>query len=76
MENKDEKPKIKKTIKVVEITKDGPIGKILSLEKNEYKYNDNGQITLPEKHYSAGYYERLTGLDWDNLNHLTKENNK
>ena len=72
MENKDEPVKIQKTIKVVEITKNGPVAKILSLDKNEFKY-DNGQIILPEKHFSAGYYERLTGLDWDNLKELTKE---
>ena len=36
------------------------------LKENQYTRNEQGQIILPENHYSKGYIERIIdGVDWD-----------
>ena len=36
------------------------------LNSNQYLINQNGQIILPENHYSKGYVERIvSGIKWE-----------
>ena len=36
------------------------------LEPSQYSFNEEGQIILPDNHYSKGYIERIIdGINWD-----------
>jgi hypothetical protein len=54
----------KDSIKVFVKNEKGTFRRIL--KKNEYSYNDSGQIVLPKNHYSKGYVERIvSGIKWE-----------
>lgn len=41
------------------------------LEPRQYSFNEEGQIILPDNHYSKGYIERIIdGINWDFLSHF------
>ena len=40
------------------------------LTKDQYKTLESGQIKLPENYYSSGYYERISGCNWNELPEL------
>ena len=40
------------------------------LTKNQYKRTESGQIKLPDNYYSAGYYERISDCNWNELPEL------
>ena len=68
----------KNSLKVVYTYNNKPYRKIL--KKGEYVLLKDGKIKLPKNHFSAGYYERLTESNWDDLPILenvsdTKNNN-
>ena len=53
-----------KTIKVFVKNEKGTFRR--ELNRNEYTYNDSGQIVLPKNHYSKGYVERIvSGIRWE-----------
>ena len=56
----------KKDIKVFVKNNYGTFRRILT--KDQYTLNSNGQIILPENHYSRGYVERIvSGIKWENF---------
>ena len=56
----------KNDIKVFYKNNKGTFRKILNAE--QYLINKNGQIILPENHYSKGYVERIvSGIKWEDF---------
>tara|TARA_E500000178_G_C16813494_1_gene658074 strand:+ start:415 stop:687 length:273 start_codon:yes stop_codon:yes gene_type:complete len=53
------------SIKVVKIVNKKPYRTIL--KKGEYKKNKKGQIILPNKYFSKGYFERISNRKWYKL---------
>ncbi len=61
----------KDSIKVFVKNEKGTFRRILN--KNEYTYNENGQIILPKNHYSKGYVERIVaGIKWEDFPYYQK----
>lgn len=54
-----------KSLNVVYMAKDGPLKMVLSI--NDIKTNESGQYLLPPNFYSAGYYERMCNMKWEDL---------
>jgi len=53
------------SIKVVKIVNKKPYRTIL--KKGQYKKNKKGQIILPNKYFSKGYFERISNRKWYKL---------